>query len=119
MTDHTLLDQLGTDRTSAAEVLAGLEAGFSEMVAASQDVATDDEHDPEGHTIAFERQQLAALVQAAQTRLAELDGAIERCEAGRYGICETCGQAVAPERLEALPETRFCIRCAESSSSMT
>jgi len=44
-----------------AEQLAALERQHAEVVAASLDSNADDEHDPEGATIAFERQQLAAL----------------------------------------------------------
>ena len=33
-------------------------------------------------------------------------------EAGIYGICETCGRPIAPERLAARPATRTCIDCA-------
>ena len=48
---------------------AALEAGFDAVVEAASDVATDDEHDPEGHTIAWERQQIAGLLDAARSTL--------------------------------------------------
>ena len=66
-------------------------------------VATDDEHDPEGATIAFERAQLAALLGQAHSHLAELDGALDRLRQGRYGRCERCGRPVGAERLAARP----------------
>ena len=84
------------------------------MVAASRDTNADDEHDPEGATIAFERSQLGALVRQARAHLAEIDAAEDRLAAGSYGTCEGCGSAIGDARLEARPVARTCIRCARS-----
>lgn len=89
-----------------------LAASFDGIVDAASDVATDDEHDPEGHTIAWERQQIAALLEEAATTLAEIDAALDRLDAGTYGTCRSCGRPIAPERLEALPATPLCVGCA-------
>ena len=43
--------------------------------------------------------------------LAAIDGALERIENGTFGICRSCGQEIALERLEALPYTTQCIDC--------
>jgi len=94
--------------------LAGLTGDFDGVVAASRDSNADDEHDPEGATIAFERSQLAALVQQAQDHLAEIDAAIDRLDAGTYGVCENCGQPVSTGRLDARPVARMCIGCESS-----
>jgi RNA polymerase-binding transcription factor DksA len=72
----------------------------------------DDEHDPEGATIAFEREQLAALRDRAVASLAELDAADARLAAGTYGVCESCGEPISDERLAALPAARRCVNCA-------
>nr|WP_218859473.1 TraR/DksA C4-type zinc finger protein [Petropleomorpha daqingensis] len=85
---------------------------FDQVVAASQSSNADDEHDPEGATIAFERQQTAALLEQARRRLAEIDAALARREAGDYGVCETCGRPIGAERLAARPAARTCIDCA-------
>ena len=82
------------------------------MFAAASDVATDDEHDPEGTTIAFERAQVSALLDRARRCIAELDEALERLDAGRYGVCVDCGGPIAPDRLVARPSARTCIACA-------
>lgn len=51
----------------------------------------------------------------AASRLAEdaadLRGAIERIRIGTYGRCVDCGRAIAPRRLEALPEASLCFAC--------
>jgi DnaK suppressor protein len=75
-------------------------------------VATDDEHDPEGTTIAFERAQVSALLDRARQRVVELDEALARLDDGSYGRCVGCGRPIAPERLEARPAARACIDCA-------
>jgi DnaK suppressor protein len=92
--------------------LAALTADYDGVIAASQDTNADDEHDPEGATIAFERSQIGALVRQVQLHLVEIDAALERVSAGTYGICERCGGAIGEGRLEARPVARTCIRCA-------
>ena len=84
------------------------------MVAASQDTNADDEHDPEGATIAFERSQIGALVRQAQRHVTEIDAALTRVDTGSYGVCEGCGGAIGDARLEARPVARTCIKCASA-----
>jgi RNA polymerase-binding transcription factor len=100
------------ERRRAQERLADLVGDYAGIVEASADSNADDEHDPEGSTIAFERSQVGALVDQARAHLAEVDAALERVEDGTYGVCESCGQPIAPARLEARPVARTCITCA-------
>jgi RNA polymerase-binding transcription factor DksA len=44
--------------------------------------------------------------------------ALRRMDEGTYGICESCGKAIAKERLEAIPFTRFCVDCADQNDSV-
>lgn len=106
---------LEAERQQALRRLAGLTGDFDEMVAASRDANADDEHDPEGATIAFERSQVAALVLQVQGQLTEVEAAIDRLAAGIYGVCEQCGQPIAAARLEARPAARTCIACASAA----
>ena len=105
-------DPLLDERAAAEAQIASLTRSFDEVVAASQSSNADDEHDPEGATIAFERQQVAALLDQARRRLADVDAAVTAVEAGTYGRCETCGRPIAAERLAARPSARTCIDCA-------
>ncbi len=107
-----MTDPLGAERVAALAQIAALTREFDEVVAASQASNADDEHDPEGATIAFERQQVVALLEQARRRLADVDAALRAVEAGTYGICETCGRPIAAERLAARPAARTCIDCA-------
>jgi len=106
---HSRLNEL---RAATVRRAAGLVSSFDDIVEATTDVATDDEHDPEGHTIAWERQQIAALIEETSVTLAEIEAAEQRLEDGRYGTCTICGLEIAAERLEALPATPTCLGCA-------
>ena len=88
---------------------------FDEIVAAADGVATDDEHDPEGHTIAWERQQAAALAESARSALVDVHAAIARIDDGTYGWCTVCHAPITEARLDALPAVRTCIGCAAGS----
>jgi DnaK suppressor protein len=103
---------LEAERQQAIRRLSGLTGDFDQVVAASRDANADDEHDPEGATIAFERSQVTALALQVQVHLAEIDAALERLAAGTYGICEQCGHPIAKARLEARLTARTCIACA-------
>jgi DnaK suppressor protein len=91
--------------------LAALEREFGGIVAAAQDAGTDDEHDPEGATLAFERQHVAALADAAREDLAEIQAALARLADGSYGTCQACGAQISPGRLAARPAARTCVGC--------
>ncbi|WP_199421773.1 TraR/DksA family transcriptional regulator [Actinotalea solisilvae] len=99
-------------RDDAARRLLGLGVAFDEVVAASAFSNADDEHDPEGATIAFERAQLSALARQARSDLDEAVAALRRLDDGTYGTCERCGRAVPRARLEARPTARRCVACA-------
>ena len=79
------------------------------VTAARADANTDDEHDPEGATIAFERSQADALRSAARERLSAIDAALARLEAGTYGRCEVCGAEIPQARLAARPFAATCL----------
>lgn len=87
---------------------------FDGIVAESVNANADDEHDPEGSTIAYERAQVTALRARAESNVHDLDRALARLAAGRYSVCEGCHGQISPERLEALPAARLCFDCAIS-----
>lgn len=91
--------------------LDGVRGELAGIIAASAATNADDEHDPEGATIAFERQQVASLVRQAEERLAEVEAARARLEAGEYGRCESCGRPIPGPRLELRPTARRCVAC--------
>lgn len=104
--------RLEAERRRASRRLAELRGDFDEVVAASRDTNADDEHDPEGATIAFERSQIDTLVRQAERTLAETGAALARLDAGAYGRCEVCGRDIDPARMEVRPTARTCVTCA-------
>ncbi len=106
-------ERLRTRLAGAEQQLADLARVHAEIVSASRDSNADDEHDPEGATIAFERQQVVALVEQAQATRGDLLRALALLDEGRYGVCEACGQEIGEGRLEARPAARTCVRCAQ------
>ena len=110
MTDPREL--LLAERTGALRRVAALEREFAALAEAASAAGTDDEHDPEGATLAFERQHAAALLEQARDQVTAIDAALGRLEAGRYGICERCGQPIGADRLAARPAALTCVRCA-------
>jgi DnaK suppressor protein len=106
---------LEAERTITLTRLDAMSAEFEEIVAGSVDSNADDEHDPEGSTIAFERAKTAALLQEARANLEELDAAERRLDAGDYWTCVRCGGPIAAARLMARPATRTCISCASAA----
>ena len=109
MTDTAHSTRLAEERQTTVNRLEGRRREFGQVVAASVDSNADDEHDPEGQTIAYERSQLGALTEQARQHLAEVDAAVARAAAGTYGACEVCGEAIDPDRLDARPTARTCI----------
>lgn len=114
MTPEQVRARLAEERARTLRRLAGLRGDFTSIVEASYDSNADDEHDPEGATIAFERSQVDALVNQALRQLAELDAADRRLEQGDYGRCERCGRPIPEGRLEARPTARTCVGCASA-----
>ncbi|MFC6706951.1 TraR/DksA family transcriptional regulator [Flexivirga alba] len=100
-------------RAEAVQRLRGLEASFTDIVEAAQDSNLDDEHDPEGTTVAVSRAQVSSLAAETRLQLVAIDAALVRVQTGTYGVCSQCGAMIAPARLEALPATTKCISCAQ------
>ncbi|MFZ4721138.1 MAG: TraR/DksA family transcriptional regulator [Ilumatobacteraceae bacterium] len=93
--------------------IVSLRRSFDDIVAANEHANTDDEHDPEGTTIAFERSQVSALLRQTEDDRAALRATLERVEGDpSYGVCEVCRGFIGVERLLALPAASKCIACA-------
>lgn len=60
---------------------------------------------------AFELEKGLALEKKLRNALAETDYALEKYKAGTYGLCDSCGQTIEQDRLEALPQANLCLGC--------
>src|ERR1700682_2198163 len=92
---------LNAEKQTTVARIEALKAEINDIVAGSVDSNADDEHDPEGSTIAFERAQVAGLLIEARAYLDDLDRAVARLAAGSYWTCERCGAQIGSERLAA------------------
>lgn len=110
-------DALLAERERTAALIESLSIRLAAVVEATSDAAADDEHDPEGSTLAVERGHLVAQLERSRVRLDEIGAALDRVGSGSYGRCETCGSPIGAERLEVLPAARQCVRCAARSPS--
>jgi len=73
------------------------------------ELSSFDQHPGDTATETVEREQDDSVRIHAIAELAEVDAALERLAAGEYGTCAVCGAAILPDRLELLPQTRFCV----------
>ncbi|HEX4829765.1 MAG TPA: TraR/DksA C4-type zinc finger protein [Trebonia sp.] len=89
-----------TDRSAA--VIAGL-------LGDSVTEAGDDEADASSKL--YEREHELAISNNARDLLDQTEHALARIEAGTYGVCESCGQAVGKARLLAFPRATLCVEC--------
>jgi DnaK suppressor protein len=105
-------EQLAREYARAQKRVGELADALAAIVESSESANLDDEHDPEGATVGFERAQVAALLDGARALVVELEDARERVRSGAYGVCERCGATIPAARLDARPATRLCVTCA-------
>lgn len=100
-----------------APLIARLKARRAELIEDMEEIedALDDPAPKDWEDRAAERQGdevLEAMGHHDQDELRRIDAALARDAAGEYGFCVKCGDEIAPERLEVVPETPFCATCA-------
>lgn len=89
----------------------------AELVARIAEVEQELEshHDPDWEDSATEREGDEVLERQglhASAEIVKIDAALRRVEAGEYGFCVRCGEAIGEARLDVLPWTPFCQTCA-------
>jgi DnaK suppressor protein len=62
-------------------------------------------------TESMELEKRLALESRLKNLLAEVECAIQKMDAGTYGVCDICGQPIDPARMEALPQAIMCLNC--------
>lgn len=91
------LEREGLDRESKADSIGEI-APSSQQEA---DVGSD----------TFERERDFSLLEDIQNELGEIEAALARLAQGSYGVCAGCYEPIDPDRLEAVPATRYCKAC--------
>ena len=70
-----------------------------------------DEESGEGDSLTVERERDIALSNAARQTVEEIEKALARIDADKYGYCEMCGDRIPVARLEAIPWADLCVKC--------
>ena len=60
----------------------------------------------------YDQEFTLGLIENEQATLEQVQTALSRLDAGKFGLCEECGEPIAKTRLQALPYTKHCIQCA-------
>jgi RNA polymerase-binding protein DksA len=94
------LKRINKDSMKSQKDAAGDLSGYSFHMA---DMATD----------MYDREFLLGLAEGERQLLYSLDEAIKKIDEGVYGGCEMCDEKITRQRLEAMPEARYCIKCQE------
>jgi RNA polymerase-binding transcription factor DksA len=84
------------------------------VLSARSDATADDEHDPEGPTLAYEWTRLQSVRSETADDIRAVDAALDRVANGSYGVCVRCGRPIGADRLRARPTAELCIACART-----
>ena len=89
---------------------AGLLQEIGERDDVIAEVRIDEEEDRQVERL--DDELLSALSASDREEILRIDAALAKIAEGSYGTCEECGEAIAPARLEAVPDAVLCITCA-------
>ncbi len=107
--EHPIAERLRQEREAAFREIARLQSQLKEEIEPAS--ATDDDSADAAADI-YERGKIISLIASQEEKIHSLDRALELAAEGSYGICEKCGAQIPIERLEIMPETTLCVRCA-------
>lgn len=98
-----------------------LEARLKEVSESLASLEAEMEEKPDygmgkGDPQVYEWEMNLARIEQLRSQVEAYETALERLEAGGYGICQNCGNPINPERLEAIPLATLCIQCASKKS---
>jgi len=87
---------------------------YKQDIRAGQESADDGTEDiVDRANNAYNRELMFSLSDSERQMVLQIEAALARMDAGAYGRCANCGNAIAARRLEAVPYARFCIDCQE------
>jgi len=104
-----LATHVGHMQTEALHEAAGAAAELSD---------TPLEHLADRGSDNFARDLMISILQNSEAEICDIDAALERIDAGTYGICEGCNKKIPNSRLKALPFARLCIECKEKEEHL-
>lgn len=115
----TARDRLIAERRRLSELREGLRRDLSSESEndSLSELSDADQHPADVGTETFNRERDMSTLESVDGELADVEDALRRLDDGTYGTCEACGRPISPERLDALPATRFCVEDAELASA--
>ena len=109
--------RLEEERERLEELIADYERDLEEArLTESSSDRSPDPGNAEASSMKLEYAKELSIEQNTLDLLSKANRALERVEAGTYGICESCGQAIPVERLDVLPYSTLCVECASRTS---
>jgi DnaK suppressor protein len=102
-------EQLETEHKRLTEELANLQTSASTSEERREGSPFGKREEEATETLELEKR--LTMENRIRQEIASVEHALEKIEKGTYGRCENCGQAIAPERLEALPQATLCMNC--------
>ena len=104
-------DLLQDERQKVLEAIEYLHAENPGSLKDETEESTVDNHLADTATVTLDREIDYTLEENSEHVLKAIDKALAKIEAGTFGICETCGQPIAEERLAAISYATQCIDC--------
>ena len=111
--DASVRRLLEAERDRIADRVAAFDADLAALMTARRGAVDDDEHDPEGETLSARWSLLSGLREGAQDDARQAAAALHRLDAGTYGICARCGQAIPVGQLDVRPYRERCVACTD------
>ena len=114
MDDQAVRQRLDEERARLEELRSGFADEHLDEESESQSVSelsSVDQHQADLGSETFEREKDLSILEQVEAELAGVEHALSRLDDGSYGTCESCGQPIGDDRLEAMPAVRFCVDC--------
>jgi DnaK suppressor protein len=102
-------DRLAADAAELRDEIDRAESDIAARLSDSVSDAGDDQADVGAKT--YEREHELSLTYNARDLLVQTERALASIEAGAYGSCESCGEAIGKARLQAFPRATLCVSC--------
>jgi DnaK suppressor protein len=99
-------------RASLEQERSDLRARLAEMGLLSGGELSFDQNFADSSQVTAERGEVEALAGNLRESLSDVEAALVKLDNGTFGVCEGCGDPIAPDRLEAKPAARLCMTCA-------
>lgn len=107
------LEKLNQKKAEIQKIIKHKQELLSHSIMETTDeLSAYDQHPADSASETFEREKDHGLLELYELELEKVNDALDRFNDGKYGICDTCGQAIEPRRLERMVNTTLCYKCA-------